>query len=104
VAEDPANAVQLLLKVEAKGAPGEATYIDLSEALDHAGRTADAVSALKPGLTAFPYSKLPVSTSHSHISIGNRMTRPNEPLEDYLRDFPEDDSCAGCCPEPAELT
>jgi predicted Zn-dependent protease len=95
MAEDTANAVRLLLKAEEKGAPGAPTYIDLSEALTREGRAAEAVSALERGLTAFPYSK--AIRKHLALAYINRKAyaRAKSTLEDYVRDFPEDEFMRG---------
>jgi hypothetical protein len=93
--EDPAKAVRLLMKAEEKGLPAAGSYIDLSEALDRQGRPAEAVSALERGLAAFPYSK----TIRKHLALAyiNRKAyaKAKTTLEDYVRDFPEDEFMRG---------
>jgi predicted Zn-dependent protease len=71
------------------------TYIDLSEALSRNGRAAEAVAALERGRAAFPYSK--VIRKHLTLAYITQKAYPNAKLtlEDYVRDFPEDEFMRG---------
>jgi hypothetical protein len=95
LAQDPAGAIRLLLKAEEKGAPGAATYTDLSEALTREGRSAEAVAALERGLAVFPYSK-PIRKYLALAYIRRKAyAKAKVTLEEYVRDFPEDDFMRG---------
>ncbi len=91
LAQDPAEAIRLLVKAEEKGVPGAATYIDLSEALTRDGHGAEAVAALERGAALFRYSKL----IRKHLALGyiqqKSYAKAKSTLEAYVRDFPEDD-------------
>jgi hypothetical protein len=93
--EDLPAAIRLLQKAEEKGIPGEATSIDLSEALTSGGRAAEAVAALERGQGAFPYSK----AIRKHLALAyirqKAYAKAKLTLEDYVRDFPEDQFMRG---------
>jgi hypothetical protein len=95
LAEDPADAIRLLLKAEEKGIPGAASYIDLSEALTHEGRPTEAIAALERGLAIFSYSK--VLRKHLALAYIRQKEYPKAKfaLENYVRDFPEDEFMRG---------
>ena len=92
---DVLEAVRLLLKAEEKGIPGAASYIDLSEALAHDGRPAEAIAALERGLAIFSYSK--VLRKHLALAYIRQKEYPKAKLalENYVRDFPEDEFMRG---------
>lgn len=95
MAENNAEAIGLLTKAEEKGAPGAATYIDLSEALNRAGRDTESVAALERGEKNFPYSK-PI---RKHLVLAyirqKAYSKARLALESYVQDFPEDDFMRG---------
>ncbi len=90
MAENSAEAIGLLVKAEEKGAPSAATYIDLSESLDQAGRGAESVAALERGEKVFPYSR----AIRKHLVLGyirqKAYAKARLALERYVQDFPED--------------
>lgn len=95
LSESSPEAVVLLGKAEAKGAPGAVTYLDLSEALTNAGRTDDAVAALERGERLYPFSP----AIRKRLVLGyirqKAYTKAKVALEHYVADFPEDDFMRG---------
>jgi hypothetical protein len=95
LAEHSPDAVNLLAKAEQKGAPGAATYIDLSEALTQAGRPGEAIQALERGAQTFTYSK----DLRKHLILSyiheKDYAKAKAAMEAYVRDFPEDSFLRG---------
>ncbi|MEO8126572.1 MAG: hypothetical protein ABJF23_01415 [Bryobacteraceae bacterium] len=90
LAENRTEAIELLSKSESKGAPGYSTYVDLSEALSHAGRVEESESALERGARAFPFS----APIRKHLVLGyirlKDYAKAKQAMERFVEDFPED--------------
>lgn len=95
LAEGQADAVVFLTRAEQQGAPGAATYVDLSQALAQAGRLADSAAALERGERLFPYSK----DIRKHLILAyirqKAFRSARGSLERYVQDFPEDSFMRG---------
>jgi hypothetical protein len=95
LSESSAEAVALLSKAEAQGAPGAITFVDLSEALSRAGREDEAVAALERGERLYPFS--PAIRKRLVLGYIRQKTygKAKSALESYVTDFPEDDFMRG---------
>ncbi|HXE13895.1 MAG TPA: hypothetical protein VN633_17335 [Bryobacteraceae bacterium] len=90
-----AQAVGYLSRAVAKGVPSAATFIDLSKALNQAGRPADATAALERGASQFPYAKdIRKFLILSYIQA-KEYKKAEPEMEHYVADFPEDDFMRG---------
>jgi tetratricopeptide (TPR) repeat protein len=86
-----AQSVGYLSRAVEKGAPGPQTYIDLSKALNRAGRSTDATGALERGASQFPYVKnIRKFLILSYIQ-SKQYAKAEPEMERYVADFPEDD-------------
>jgi hypothetical protein len=90
-----AQAIPYLSQAVEKPAPSSQTYIDLSKALNQAGKPEDAAKVLQQGVNQFPYVKnirkfliLSYIQSKQYAKAGPEMER-------YVADFPEDDLMQG---------
>ncbi len=90
LAEKRPEAIELLSKSEANGVPAAATYLDLSEALALAGRTAESVAALERGEVTFRFSQ----AIRKHLILAYIRQKDYDKaklgLTRYVEDFPED--------------
>lgn len=95
LAENRPEAAGLLTKAEQKGKASSATYVNLSEALSRAGRSEDAIAALKRGETSYPYSQ-PI---RKHLILAfiraKQYPQAKEAMERFVQDFPEDSFMRG---------
>lgn len=90
-----AQAASYLSRAIEKGVPAPETFIDLSKALNQAGKPLDAAAALKRGVNQFPYSKdLRKFLILSYIR-SKEYQKAEPAMERYVVDFPEDDFMRG---------
>ncbi|MCZ2150742.1 MAG: tetratricopeptide repeat protein [Bryobacterales bacterium] len=89
------EAADLLAKAERKGKASSTTYVNLGEALSRAGRSEDAIAALKRGENSYPYSQ----TIRKHLILAfiraKQYPQAKEAMERFAQDFPEDSFMRG---------
>jgi hypothetical protein len=90
-----AQGVSYLSRAIRNGVPAPDTFIDLSKALNQAGKSVEATAALERGASQFPYSKnIRKFLILSYIQAKEYKEAEPE-MERYVADFPEDDFMRG---------
>ena len=85
------DALTYLIRAVDRGSASVTTLIDLSEALDQAGRTTESASALEKALDLFPYSKDVRKRLILHYIQLARYPDARSAMVKYIAEFPEDD-------------
>jgi hypothetical protein len=93
--ENNPDAASWLSKAIARGAPGAILHLDLSQALEKAGRLDESVAALERGEELFPFSP----EIRKRLVLGyirqKSYVKAQSAMERYVVDFPEDDFMRG---------
>lgn len=85
-----AQAVGYLSRSIEKGEPGPETFIDLSKALNQAGKPSEATATLEKAATEFPYSKDIRKFLILRYIQSKEYEKAKPAMEHYVDDFPED--------------